>query len=176
MLNSPSRAPPGVTLGVFQKEAIQITGRNSLPNLISSLPLANLKPQLQVSPPLALWPHQGCSHFLQLWMTGACTCTLIFTYLNPPFLQFRARHFKNVFPLLQPHHSQSITKSCQFYLPSPVLPPESIWCVSFFHSHSTGIALRSFPSRSLPRLGHCDWTGLNWNSIPSQDGEASYNP
>ena len=92
---------------------------------------------------------------------------------SSPFLQFRSRHFKKVFPLFRPHHSQSITKSCQFYLPSI----SRIHLVLFvFHSNSTSIDSPCSPLSVFAQVVHLDWTGLNLKNILSQQGEAFHNP
>lgn len=129
-----------VNPSVFQEEAVQITGC-SLPSIISTLPF----PNLHYTCLLALWP-QGWSHFPQLWTTLTHMHTYPRLSKSSPFLQFRARHFKKVFFLFHPHHSQSVTKSCQFYLPSI----SRIHLVLFiFHSNSTGI---DPPCSTLPGL------------------------
>jgi len=71
---------------------------------------------------------QGWSH-----LTLTHTHAYLLLSKSCPFLHVRTRHFKKIFPLFSHHYRQSITKSCQFYLPSS----SRIHLVLFiFHSNS----------------------------------------
>lgn len=105
-----------VKSSLFQEEAIWIIGCN-VP--LQPYLLRNTTSQSSC---------QGSSHL---------TLTHMHAYLllskSCPFLHLRTRHFKKIFPLFSHHHRQSITKSCQFYLPSSSRIHLRLF---FFHSNS----------------------------------------